>query len=428
MASPGSTAPAAGTEPAPCARPGTGPRARILHLSENLPLPFDRRVWMELSALRQAGYQVSAICPMGETWTRAFEEIDGIAIWRYPPPPPAWGFFSYAWEFLYCWAQTARLSVTALARRGFDVIHAANPPDTFWALALLYKLFGKRYVFDHHDLCPELYVARFGPSREGSLVHRALGWLEWAQFRTADLVISTNESYRQVAIRRGGVDPRRVFVVRSGPSAERFATVRAVDPALRNGKRHLVAYLGVMAPQDGVDHLLRASRVLVHERKRDDVAFVLVGAGDSFEDLKRMSRELGLADVVTFTGRIPDADVERVLATADVCVCPDPLNPLNDVSTMNKILEYMACGRPIVAYDLREHRYSAGDAALYAIPNREDDLADKIARLLDDPELRARMGAYGRRRFLETMSWEHSRGVLLEAYGALCPTPNASAS
>ena len=401
---------------------------RVLHLSENLPLPFDRRVWMELNALKAAGYEVSAICPMGEQWTRGHEVIDGIAIWRYPPPPPAAGFLSYAWEFLYCWLQTARLSVTVLARRGFDVIHAANPPDTFWALAMFYKLFGKRYVFDHHDLCPELYVARFGAGRERSLTYRALRFLEWAQFRTADLVISTNESYRQVAIGRGGMDPARVFVVRSGPSAERFATVRAVDPELKRGRRHLVAYLGVMAPQDGVDHLLRAASVLINDRKRDDVVFILVGAGDSFEDLKRLSRELGLEQVVTFTGRIPDADVERVLATADVCVCPDPQNPLNDVSTMNKILEYMACGRPIVAYDLREHRYSAGDAALYAVPNREDDLAAQIARLLDDPELRCRMGSAGRRRFLESMSWEHSRGELLKAYGVLCPTPPASVS
>jgi glycosyltransferase involved in cell wall biosynthesis len=399
---------------------------RVLHVSENLPLPFDRRVWMELSALKAAGYQVSAICPMGEQWTAGYEEIDGIAIWRYPPPPPASGFLSYAWEFLYCWLQTARLSIVALARRGFDVIHAANPPDTFWALAALYKPFGKRYVFDHHDLCPELYVARFGPGRERSWTHRALRLLEWAQFRTADLVISTNESYRRIAVGRGGADPARVFVVRSGPSAERFAVVRAADPALKRGRAHLVAYLGVMAPQDGVDHLLRAARVLIDQHGRTDVGFALVGAGDSFEDLKRLSRDLGLEDVVTFTGRIPDAEVERVLATADVCVCPDPQNPLNDVSTMNKILEYMACGRPIVAYDLREHRCSAGEAALYARPNCEDDLAAQIAKLLDDPGLRLRMGELGRRRFLESMSWEHNRGELLRAYEAICPKPSAS--
>src|SRR5260221_3575102 len=225
-------------------------RGSVLHLSENLPLPFDRRVWMELNALQKGGFEVSAICPAGESWTLPHEVIDGIEIWRYPPPPPARGLLSYAWEFLYCWLQTARLSVTVLARRGFDVIHAANPPDTFWALAIVYKMFGKRYVFDHHDLCPELYVARFGERVARNALHRLLGRLEWAQFRVADLVISTNESYRGVATGRGRVPEDRVVVVRSGPSRERFATVRPVDPALKRGRPFLCAYLGVMAPQD----------------------------------------------------------------------------------------------------------------------------------------------------------------------------------
>jgi glycosyltransferase involved in cell wall biosynthesis len=381
---------------------------------------------MELGALRAGGYEVSAICPMGERWTAPHEVIDGIHVWRYPPPPPARGTLSYVWEFLYCWLQTARLSVVVLARRGFDVIHAANPPDTFWAIALPYKLFGRRYVFDHHDLCPELYLSRFGESRRGGLAWRLLRWLERAQFLAADLVISTNESYRRVAIERGRVPPDRVVVVRSGPSRERFATVRPVDPELRRGKGHLVAYLGVMAPQDGVDHLLRAAHHLVHERGRAELHFTLVGAGDSYEELRALARELGLESCVEFTGRIPDPDVERVLATADVCVCPDPLNPLNDVSTMNKMLEYMACGRPIVAYDLREHRESAGEGALYAEPNRESDLAQKILDLLDDPERRRRMGEYNRARFLERMAWEHSAGELLRAYGRVCgPTSGA---
>ena len=397
----------------------------VLHLSENLPLPFDRRVWMELNALHAGGWEVSAICPMGDGWTAPYEVLDGIHVWRYPPPPPARGFASYAWEFLYCFLQTARLSLVVLGRRGFDIIHAANPPDTFWALAAVYKLFGKKYVFDHHDLCPELYVSRFGPEREGSLPHRLLRWLERVQFRTADLVISTNESYREIAITRGRVPPERVYVVRSGPSRERFATLRAVEGSLRRGRRQLVAYLGVMAPQDGVDHLLRAARILA-DRGRTDVSYTLIGAGDSFEELQALARDLGLADVVEFTGRVPDEQVERILATADVCVCPDPKNPLNDVSTMNKVLEYMACGRPIVAYDLREHRYSAGEGALYAEPNHEDRLADRIAELLDDPERRERMGAYNRKRFLEAMAWEYSAGELLRAYRTLCrPRPNA---
>lgn len=403
-----------------------GSPGKVLHLSENLPLPFDRRVWMELGALRDAGWKVIAISPMGEKWTAAGEVIDGITLLRYPPPPPTKGALSYIWEFLYCWLQTARLSIVALARHGFDVIHAANPPDTFWAIAVLYKLFGKRYVFDHHDLCPELYLARFGEGRRGSFLHRALTWLEWAQFRTADLVISTNESYREVAISRGRKPPDRVIVVRSGPSRERFATVRPVDVELKRGKPFLVAYLGVMAPQDGVDHLLKAAHLMVHEHGRKDVAFTLVGAGDSFADLVALARELRLQSFVEFTGRIPDDEVEKILATADVCVCPDPQNPLNDVSTMNKVLEYMACGRPIVAYDLREHRFSAAEGALYATPNDVGDLAAKIEILLDDPERRKTLGAYNRQRFLERMAWEYSAGELLRAYEILCgPKKNA---
>ena len=392
---------------------------RILHLSENLTLPFDRRVWMELNALHAAGHEVSAICPKGDGGTASHEVLNGIHIWRYAPPPPANGLFSYVWEFLYCWLQTLRLTFTVLGRRGFDVLHTANPPDTFWAIALPFKPFGVKFVFDHHDLCPELYLSRFGQAKSGSLPHRMLCWLERMQFACADIVVSTNESYRQVAIGRGHKRADRVFVVRSGPSHQRFATVRDPDCALRRGRRFLVAYLGVMAPQDGVDHLVRAARVLVQDRGRDDIAVTFLGSGDSFEELQALVRSLGLEGACLFTGRVPDAEVERVLATADVCVSPDPKNPLNDVSTMNKVLEYMACAKPIACFDLREHRYSAGEGALYAEPNRDEDLADKIAQLLDDPGMRARMGAYNRERFLTQMAWEHNAGELLRAYECL---------
>jgi glycosyltransferase involved in cell wall biosynthesis len=395
---------------------------RVLHLSENLTLPFDRRVWMELNALHDAGLEVSAICPMGEGGTEAYEVLGGIHVWRYPPPPATSGFLSYVWEFAYCWLQTLRLTFAVFARRGFDVIHSANPPDTFWAIALPFKAAGVKFVFDHHDLCPELYLSRFGEQRAGSLPHRLLQWLERMQFACADLVISTNESYRQVALARGHKRPAQVRVVRSGPSHERFATVHAPDPTLKQDKRYLVAYLGVMAPQDGVDHLLRAAQVLVRERGRDDVGFTLIGAGDSYAELRALAGSLGLDGVCRFTGRVPDAEVERILATADVCVSPDPLNPLNDVSTMNKVLEYMACAKPVVCFNLREHRASVAEGALYAEPNRDDDLATQIARLLDDAGLRERLGAYNRRRFLDTLAWEHNAGELLEAYEGLCAT------
>ncbi len=399
------------------ASPGERAGGRVLILVENLPVPFDRRVWLESKALTRAGWLVSVICPKGGSWTADYEEIEGVHIHRYEPPPSAKGALSYVWEFLYCWLQTLRLTIGIAAGRGFDVIHACNPPDTFFAIGAIFKLWGKKFLFDQHDLCPEVYVARF--NREG-FWYAALGVLERLTYATADLVIATNQSYRETAIRRGGVDPERVFVVRSGPELARFAGL-APDPALKRGRPFLVAYLGVMAPQDGVDHLIRAAADLVALRGKRDVAITLIGGGDSFDDLVALTKEMGLDDVVHFTGRVPDAEVEAILSTADVCVSPDPKNPLNDVSTMNKILEYMAVGRPIVAFDLRETRYSAGDGALYATPNETADLAAKVHQLLEDPALRAAMGAYNQERFRQGFAWEYSQVELVKAYELLRP-------
>ncbi len=400
------------------ASPGEPRAGRVLILVENLPVPFDRRVWLESKALTKAGWLVSVICPKGGPWTAEYEEIEGVHIHRYDPPPPTRGAASYVWEFLYCWAQTLRLTLAVAAGRGFDVLHACNPPDTFFAIAAPFKLWGKKFLFDQHDLCPELYVARFG--RAGGPWYAGLALLERLTYATADLVVATNQSYRETAIRRGGVDPERVFVVRSGPESGRFVGM-APDPALKRGRPHLVAYLGVMAPQDGVDYLLHAARHLLEARGRRDVSFTLIGGGDSFDDLVALAKSLGLEDVVHFTGRIPDAEVEAILSTADVCVSPDPKNPLNDVSTMNKVLEYMALGRPMVAFDLRETRYSAAEGALYARPNEIPDLAARIDLLLEDPALRERMGTYNRARFRQGFAWEFSAVELVRAYELLRP-------
>ena len=393
------------------ASPGSA-RRRVLILVENLPVPFDRRVWLESKALTEAGWSVSVICPKGGPWTSAYEEIEGVAIHRYDPPPPTKGALSYLWEFTYCWLHTAWLTQRVARQRGFDVLHACNPPDTFFLLGAIYKLFGVKFLFDQHDLSPEVYVSRFG--KEGFWYH-GLRLLERLTYATADVVIATNESYRETALRRGWLAPEDVIVVRSGPETGRFVGM-APDPLLKRGRPFLVAYLGVMAPQDGVDYLLRAAHALIEMRGARDVSFTLIGSGDSFDDLVAMTKELGLEDIVEFTGRIPDAGVEAILSTADVCVGPDPKNPLNDVSTMNKILEYMALGRPIVAFDLRETRFSAGDGALYARPNEVCDLAACIDRLLRDPAQRADMGDYNRRRFQNGMAWDYSRVRLLEAY------------
>ena len=385
---------------------------RILIIVQNLTVPFDRRVWMESRTLKAAGYDVTVVCPTGGPHTARYEELEGIRIYRYPAPAPTNSKLSYLWEFLYCWVRTANLVMKARRRHGIDLVHACNPPDTYFALAALLKLRGVRFVFDQHDLCPEVYRARFG---EGRFWHRLLLWLEKLTYRTADVVISTNESYREKAIVRGKVAAERVFVVRSAPDPRRFQPVPP-DDALRNGRRHRVAYLGVMAPQDGVDYLLRAAAHIVHGLRRDDVGFTFIGSGDCFDELVAQSRALGIEDCVLFTGRIPDEDVARHLCSADVCVSPDPLNDLNNLSTMNKILEYMALAKPIVAFDLKETKVSAGDGALYAQPNDVEDLARNIVRLLDDPALRADMGRRNLARFRERLAWDFSAAELVRAY------------
>ena len=299
-----------------------------------------------------------------------------------------------------------------LARgRPFDVVQACNPPDFLLLPAWPLKRRGARLVFDHHDLVPELYLSRFGGRRDVLyLITRAL---ERLTFRLADVVIATNESYRRIALTRGRKRPEDVFVVRNGPDLARLRPTDP-DPSLKRGRPHLLAYVGVIAPQDGVDHALRALAAL-HER-RDDWRAVFVGDGDALEDMRRLADELGLCEAVEFAGWQGDEGVRRVLSSADVCLSPEPRSPLNDASTMIKVAEYMAMGTPVVCYDLVESRATAGDAALYAEPDDVHAFAAAIAELLDDPDRRAAMGAAGRARVEQTLAWEHSERVLLEAY------------
>ncbi len=393
-----------------------GSPGKVLILVENLTVPFDRRVWLESQALRDAGWHVSVICPEGPPWTLAYENLDGVHIYRYPAPPPTESHLSYLQEFLHCWLWTFRLAFRVRREQGFDVIHACNPPDTFFAIGWWWKPLGVRFVFDQHDVCPEVYLSRFG-ARQG-LLFRALLLLERLTYATSDLVIATNRSYREVARDRGGVGDERAAIVRSAPDLRRFGRVET-DPELRLGRRFLVCYLGVMAPQDGVDYLLRAIQHVVFVRGRTDIQFTLIGSGDSHEALKRMSSELGIEPWTNFTGRISDEDVMRLLSTCDLGAAPDPKNSLNDISTMNKVLEYMALGRALVSFDLRETRYSAGEGALYATPNVESEFGDRMLELLDDPERRERMGAQNAERLRSELSWEFSARALVEAYARL---------
>lgn len=388
---------------------------KVLMMVENLPVPRDRRVWQEALALRDAGWDVSVICPATAAFPRGHRVIDGIHVWRHPLPREGEGLWGYAreysaalfWEFMLAWR--------VWWVRGFDVIHACNPPETMFLVGAFFKLtMGKRFVFDHHDLSPELYVAKFG--KRGP-AHRLLLWLERMTYRTADVAIATNESFRQVAIMRGRMAPDRVFVVRSGPDVRRLK-ITPPDPALRRGADQMIAYVGVMNSQDGVEYVLDAMRVLVVEQGRS-VHAVLMGDGPMLPTLKARAAELGIAGHVTFTGWADDDVLIPNLNAADVCVSPDPANDFNHSCTMNKILEYMAMAKPVVLFDLTEGRRSAGEAALYARDDDAVDMAAKIAVLLDDATLRQRLGAIGRGRMERELSWEYQVPRLLSAYAAL---------
>ncbi len=379
-------------------------------------------MWQEARELQRAGYGVAIICPTGRGYDRKFETIEGIDIFRYDLPLEASGAAGYALEYGVALAWTFVLAWRVLLTRGFDVIHACNPPDLFFLIGGLFKLLGKRFVFDHHDLGPELYEAKFG--RRG-FFHRLLLALERWTFRTADVSIATNDSYRRIATGRGGMAPERVFVVRSGPCLERMR-ILPPDERLKRGRRYLVGYVGVMGRQEGIDYLLHAARHIVHDLGRRDVHFGLVGGGTSLEEMKVLAQELGISEFVTFTGRVPDGEMLAMLNTADVCVNPDVANAMNDQSTMNKVMEYMALGKPIVQFDLTEGRCSAQGASLYARRNDALDLAAKTVELLDDPARRAEMGEYGRRRVENELEWRHEAPKLLAAYESLWPAEAVS--
>lgn len=395
---------------------GNAMNRKVLILVENLPSPFDRRVWQEATTLHDAGYTVSIICPTGKGYEKYYEEIEGIHIYRYDLPLEAEGAKGYALEYGAALWHTFRLAWKVRRERGFDVIHACNPPDLLFLIGGFFKLFCRtKFLFDHHDINPELYEAKFG---RRDLFWRLMVWLERATFWTADVSIATNESYKRIAIERGRMDPRKVFVVRSGPKLERLRIIPPVE-ALKKGRKYLVGYVGVMGKQEGIDLLLQAARHIVRDMGREDVHFGLVGGGTSLEDMKALAAELGIADFVTFTGRVPDQEMLEMLNTSDVCVNPDVANEMNDKSTMNKIMEYMALAKPIVQFDLTEGRFSAQDASLYAAKNDAKDMAEKIVQLLDDPALREKMGAYGRSRVLNELEWKYEEPKLLRAYATV---------
>ena len=390
--------------------------SRILIIVQNLPVPFDRRVWLECRALTAAGHQVTVVCPKGKD-DPAYEVVEAVELLKYRPYAPGGSKFSFVAEYLYSFTATAWLTLKARRPGRFDILQACNPPDIFWPIArVLRTVDHTTFVFDHHDLCPELYESRFptGPR----LPYLGLRALERRTHRTADHVIATNESYRAIAIKRSGKSAADVTVVRTGPNPE-FLRRGPARPELRRGRKFLAAYIGVMGPQDGVDIVIRAAHVIVHEQGRRDIAFTLIGSGDCFDELVRLRDELDLTEHVHFTGRAPDELVGQILSTADVGLSPDPKNPLNDVSTMNKTMEYMSFELPVVAFDLHETRVSAGDAAVYAEPNDVHDYARAIVALMDDEERRALLGKLGRERVEGQLAWSLQERAYLGVYERL---------
>ena len=399
---------------------------RILIIVQNLPVPFDRRVWLECQALVSAGYQVAVVCPKGDG-DPAYQVIDTVQLYKYRPYAPGGSKLGFIAEYGYSFLATAWQTLKARRSGRFAAMQACNPPDIFWPIALALRALDRtRFVFDHHDLCPELYESRFpdGPR----LPYRMLRAMERRTHRTANHVISTNDSYRDVAVQRSGKPAADVTVVRTGPDPERLRR-GPEHPELRRGRRYLAAYIGVMGPQDGVDIVLRAAEVVIKKLGRDDIAFTLIGKGDCFDDLVALRDELNLAGHVEFTGRAPDDLVAQILSTADVGLSPDPKNPLNDVSTMNKTMEYMAFELPVVAFDLRETRVSAAGAAVYVKPNDIADYAAAIADLMGDEPRRSEMGKLGRARVEQELAWSYQERAYLDVYRRLLRhTANAERS
>lgn len=385
---------------------------KVLIIVENIPVPFDGRVWKEASSLHRHGYEVSVLCPRGEGYERGYELLEGVHIYRHPvtaegdsPLGYLWEFgWALFWEFVYSW--------WIYFRRGFHVIQGCNPPDDIFLVALPFKLFGVKYIFDHHDANPELYLSKY---EKKNFLYRAQVFLEKLTYRASDVVIATNNSYRDLAISRGLRDPADVFVVRNGPDLETFKAVTP-KPELKYGKPHLVGYVGNMSVQEGLDILIEAA-LHIKQQGRNDIHFTCVGGGPGLPGLRRMVRDKGVEDIMNFTGRVPDAQLLDILSTADVCVNPDKPCPMNSISTMIKIMEYMALGKPIVQFDLDEGRFSAGKASLYADnQDQVNDFAARILWLLDHPAARQTMGAFGRERVERELSWEHSVENLLAAY------------
>jgi glycosyltransferase involved in cell wall biosynthesis len=388
---------------------------KVLIIVENLPVPFDTRVWQEAVTLNDNGYLVSVICPKGKSFTKDYEKINGVNIYRYELKVEGNGALGYLKEYYISYREQLKLTKKVYKEVGFDVIQGCNPPDNIYLIWKKFKKYGVKYVFDHHDLCPELFEAKF--NRKGFL-YKMLCYFEYLTYKNCSIAFVTNESYKKVAITRCKMDEKKVYVLRSGPNLKRLK-LQAAKQKIKKGKKYMVGYLGVIGKQEGIEYLLKAAKYLKEEKGRSDIFYGIVGGGPHLEYLQKLCKKMELDKDIEFTGRVPDQIMLDYLNTADICVNPDTYNEMNDKSTMNKILEYMALGKPIVQFNLSEGKYSAKEASLYAENNNYKDMADKIEFLLDNPEVRNKMGKYGRNRIEFELSWEHTSKALLNGYGKL---------
>jgi len=387
-------------------------KKKILIIVENIPVPFDTRVWNEARSLQTNGYDVTVLCPRAKGCSAPYEFLEGVHIYRHPTAKEGNSPFGYLFEYGYALAWELLYSWWIFMRRGFRVIQGCNPPDDIFLVALPFKLFGVKYIFDHHDASPELYLSKY--EKKGAF-YKIQVWLEQATYRTSDVVMATNSSYKELAVSRGGLAPEDVFVVRNGPDLNTFKLVPP-KPALKYGKPFLVGYVGTMSIQEGLDILLDVAQHIKNLGRRD-IHFTCVGGGPGLPELRKMIVDKNLQDIVNFTGRVSDEDLLQILSTADVCVNPDKPCEMNDISTMIKIMEYMALGKPIVQFDLKEGRFSAQDASLYSdVNNQVPDFANKILWLIDHPDERRRMGEFGRARVENELAWKYSVKNLLAAY------------
>ena len=392
------------------------PQRRVLYVLQGLPVPFDRRAWLHATTLAKSGYTVSFICPKGRGYDASREEREGVDIYRYWRPVEGEGKLAFIAESLWCFFATFFLSLrVALTGRGFDILHVCNPPEIYWPIAWFWRAFGKVFIWDHRDLSPELAEAKFGRS-EGAII-TILKLLEKMSFRAAQIIVATNESYKKIAIERGHKKPEDIFIVRSAPSLAKFK-LYGPDPSYKNGKSNLILYLGEMGPQDGVDNLIRAVRVLHDDLGRKDFHCVLIGGGTYQPTVAAYAQEIGVSHMCTFAGVVSDEVLCRMLSSTDVAIDPLPKNGWSDRSTMNKVLEYMFFGLPVVVGDLTEAKVSAADAALYVEPGSATAMAEGIATLLDNPARRQKMGALGQDRLRNQLAFEYSVPNLLAAYDA----------